>query len=149
MASTVMPNNTIKDIVQQTKAYNPLTKVATGEVIYAKTFTDLITKINEEYTWRQGKPKEGSGFILFMENFTAVDQEKVKEGQIIYANEINLMIDEMNKIGPKGLICNCNCNYCTCNCNYCTCNCNWCTCNCNWGSCYHTSEYEKHRFLER
>lgn len=137
-----MPNYYRKDLVKQKKSYDAVPKVATGQTIYAKTFKDLITKIAQEYNWRKGKARSGSGLVLFMENFSAVDANKLKAGQIINAKEINLIIDEMNKIGPLGMICNCNCHYCTCNCNY-------CTCNCNWGNCYHTSEYEKHNFLER
>ena len=55
----------------------------------------------------------------------------VSAGGIIYAQNVNDLID---KLRSAGAACVCNCNYCTCNCNYCTCNCNYaCTCNCNYG----------------
>jgi len=54
----------------------------------------------------------------------------VEKDALIYASDINAMID---KVTNAGKVCVCNCDYCTCNCDYCTCNCNYsCTCQCNY-----------------
>lgn len=137
-----------KSPFKNSKEYTPLETVKTGELVYAQTYADLIKKIDDEYRWREEHPGQTVGITVFREAFTQVDISKLQTGELIKADELNLIIDEMNKIGAIGMICDCNCNYCSCNCNYCGCNCNWCTCNCNWGSCYHTSEYSK-KLLEK
>ena len=54
----------------------------------------------------------------------------VTPGQVITAQHINKIKDELRKAGNS---CFCNCNYCACNCNFCTCDCNFsCPCNCNY-----------------
>lgn len=148
-----IPNYTKIDKFRNTKSYGNLPKVTTGEVVRAKTFTDLINAITNEWNWRQSidyttYDKKGTGATVLNYTMTAVDVNNLQTGMLIKASDISAMIDEMNKIGVSGLICDCNCNYCscncnycTCNCNYCTCNCNYCTCNCNWLNCYHSSKY--------
>ena len=148
-----MPDYTKIDKFQNTKEYTNIPRVATGEVVKAKTFIDLINAITKEWNWRQshdyeGDSLKGSGVTVFKYTMTSVDEKNLQTGMLIKAEDISTMIDEMNKIGVKGLLCDCNCNYCscncnycTCNCNYCTCNCNYCTCNCNWSNCYHKSRY--------
>ena len=75
------------------------------------------------------RPNLGTAYFpiapIYYGGFQGVDPNA-----LIYAEEINAMVDKVNGAGS---VCVCNCNYCTCNCNYCTCNCNYsCTCNCNY-----------------
>ena len=146
-----MPDNTRIIKFRNSKPYSALPRVSSGEIVRAKTFTDLINAITNEWNWREAQHYEGGmGVTVLKYTMTSVDVNNIQTGMLIRAYDIATMINEMNKIGVAGLLCDCNCNYCGCNCNYCTCNCfyctcncNYCTCNCNWVNCYHRSKYIK------
>jgi len=104
---------------ENTKEYEdlPTKGLRTGGLIYAQTYIDLINKIQAEYNWRRNnKPSQGE--TVFMENFSLTDESQLSPGKVITATEIKLMVEEINKLGHKGTLCDCNCNYCACNCNY-------------------------------
>lgn len=108
-----------KNIFNNTKDYSPIstTNLKTGQIIYAQAYIDLINKIATEYQWRKShRPEHGTTVV--MENFALPSEAGLAAGQLIKADELKLMIDEINKLGARGQFCDCNCNYCTCNCNY-------------------------------
>lgn len=108
-----------KNVFNNSKAYTPqdTSGLKTGQVIYAQDYIDLINRINAEYNWRKANQPE-HGVTVFMESFALADESGLAVGKLIKADELKAMIEEINKLGPKGTFCDCNCNYCTCNCNY-------------------------------
>lgn len=101
--------------------------IEAADLNYLKTAVEVIGKTPNPSSYRDGN----DNIVLFdIAQIYTGGFQGVSADRVIYAEEINAMVDKVN---GAGAVCVCNCNYCTCNCNYCTCNCNYsCTCNCNY-----------------
>lgn len=105
--------------------------IEAADLNYLKTGVEVAgaTPSPAYYTVNLGAGAQQDVYFPVAPSYTGGFQG-VDQNRLIYAEEINAMIDKVN--GAAG-VCVCNCDYCTCNCNYCTCNCNYsCTCNCNY-----------------